>query len=122
MGKNGVMAAPRRAAPENEEEIAADAKAWRRYFIWVVVGVVVAVIGIGVFAYLGWWSLCDSSLEGCRPGEPATYWGSAVAAAALGAIIGLLSQIWLRRTWRIALTIGIPALVAVVAVVAWFVV
>ncbi|QCV88547.1 hypothetical protein [Acidipropionibacterium jensenii] len=116
------MAAPRRAAPENEEEIAADLKAWRRYSIWVIIGMVVAVIGIGIFGYLAWWSLCDSSLEGCRPGEAATYWGSAVAAAALGSIIGILAQIWLRRTWRLVLMFGLPALVAVLAVVFWFVV
>ncbi len=102
--------------------MAADAKAWRRYSIWVTIGVVVAVIGIGVFGYLGWWSLCDSTLEGCRRGEPATYWGSAVAAAALGAIIGILAQIWLRRKWRIGLLIGLPVLMAVLAVIFWFVV
>ncbi|WP_257477802.1 hypothetical protein [Acidipropionibacterium jensenii] len=116
----GAMAAPRRAAPEDDEELAADIRAWRRYSIWVTIGVVVAVIGIAIFGYLGWWSLCDSSLVGCRPGEPATYWGSAVAAAALGAIIGILSQTWVPRRWSTIITIALPGLVAVASVVFWF--
>ncbi len=116
------MSAPRRAAPENEEELVADAKAWRRYSVLVIIGIVVAVLGLGVFGYLGWWSLCDSTVTGCRPGEAATYWGSTVAAAALGAIIGILSQIWLPRKAHIVLSIGLPVLVVIVAVVFWFVV
>lgn len=116
------MSSPRRAAPENEEELAADAKSWRRYSTLVIVGLVVAVIGLGVFAYLGWWSLCDSSVTGCRPGEGATYWGSTIAAAALGAIIGILTQIWVPRRVHIWLSIGLPALVAVLAAIFWFVV
>ncbi|AFV90024.1 MAG: hypothetical protein SOH99_09585 [Acidipropionibacterium acidipropionici] len=118
----GGMSAPRRAAPENEEELVADAKAWRRYSVLVIIGIVVAVLGLGVFGYLGWWSLCDSTVTGCRPGEAATYWGSTVAAAALGAIIGILSQIWLPRKAHIGLSIGLPVLVVIVAVVFWFVV
>ncbi|AXE38423.1 hypothetical protein JS278_01247 [Acidipropionibacterium virtanenii] len=116
------MSSPRRAAPENEEELVADAKAWRRYSVLVIIGIVVAVLGLGVFGYLGWWSLCGSTVAGCRPGEEATYWGSAVAAAALGAIIGILSQIWLPRKWHVGLSVALPVLLVVIAAIFWFVV
>lgn len=118
----GHMSSPRRAAPENEEELAADTKSWRRYSALVIAGLVVAVIGLGVFTYLGWWSLCDSSVTGCRPGEPATYWGSTVAAAALGAIIGILTQVWLPRRVHMGLSLGLPILVVAAAIAFWFVV
>lgn len=89
------MSMPRRAAPEDDTDLADAARSWRRYLILVICGVIVAVLGLGIFGYLAWWSLCDQAAGVCQRGEPVMYWCSVVSLAILGLIIGVLTQIWL---------------------------
>lgn len=73
------MSTPRRAAPEDDTDLADVARSWRRYLILVICGVIVAVLGLGIFGYLAWWSLCDQAAGVCQRGEPVMYWCSVVA-------------------------------------------
>ncbi|GAE69426.1 hypothetical protein JCM18909_2638 [Cutibacterium acnes JCM 18909] len=43
------MSTPRRAAPEDDTDLADVARSWRRYLILVICGVIVAVLGLGFF-------------------------------------------------------------------------
>ncbi|MDO4413006.1 hypothetical protein [Cutibacterium sp.] len=114
------MSTPRRAAPEDEDDLEDVVRSWRRYLILVICGIVVAVIGLGVFGYLAWWSLCDQVVGVCRPGEPVTYWYSVAALGILGLIIGVLTQIWLEKRWWHLLAIVIPVVLIGAGVIFWF--
>lgn len=114
------MSTPRRAAPEDDDDLEDVARSWRRYLILVICGVVVAVLGLGIFGYLAWWSLCDQAADVCQRGEPVTYWCSVVALGVLGLIIGVLTQIWLEKRWWHLLAIIIPAALVIAGVICWF--
>ena len=114
------MSTPRRAAPEDDDDLEDVVRSWRRYLILVICGVVVAVLGLGIFGYLAWWSLCDQAADVCQRGEPVTYWGSVVALGVIGLIIGVLTQIWLEKRWWHLLAIVIPAVLVVAGVICWF--
>lgn len=113
------MSMPRRAAPEDDTDLADAARSWRRYLILVICGVIVAVLGLGIFGYLAWWSLCDQAAGVCQRGEPVMYWCSVVALAILGLIIGVLTQIWLEKRWWHMLAIVIPAVFIVAGIFFW---
>lgn len=107
---------PRRAAPEDDTDLADAARSWRRYLILVICGVIVAVLGLGIFGYLAWWSLCDQAAGVCQRDEPVMYWCSVVSLAILGLIIGVLTQIWLEKRWWHMLAIVIPAVFIVAGI------
>lgn len=116
------MSTPRRAAPEEDDDFAAVVRSWRRYLVLVICGIVVAALGLVIFGYLAWWSLCDQVTGVCQRGEPVTYWFSVGAAAVLGMIVGVLTQVWLEKRWWHLVAILAPVVLLVAGAVFWFVV
>ena len=113
------MSTPRRAAPEDDTDLADVSRSWHRYLILVICSVIVAILGLGIFDYLAWWSLCDQAAGVCQHGEPVMYWCSVAALAILGLIIGVLTQIWLEKRWWHLLAIIIPAVLIIAGVFFW---
>lgn len=113
------MSSPRHAAPDDDLDLATAHRAWRRYLVWVGVGCVAALVGLGLFSYLGWWALCDQVVGTCRRGEPGIFWGSAAAASILGAIIGVLCQVWLERRRAYVIAAVLAGVVLTAATAAW---
>lgn len=118
----GPMAAPRHAAPEEDLELQAVTRAWRRYMAWVIVGLAVAVVGLMLFGYLSWWSLCHQVIGVCKRGEPGIFWGATASAAILGAIIGILCQVWVERRTSAIIAAGAAGVILAAGVIFWFVV
>ena len=119
LDRMSYMSTPRRAAPDDDTDLADVTRSWRRYLILVICGVIVAVLGLGIFGYLAWWSLCDQAAGVCQRGEPVMYWCSVVALAILGLIIGVLTQIWLEKRWWHVLAIVIPAVFITAGIFFW---
>ena len=118
------MASPRHAAPapDDEPDLAELNRAWRRYLAWIIAGIDVAVLGLVIFGYLGWWSMCGVASGTCGHTEPAIYWGSTISAGLLGGLIGLLLQGWLDKRTSTIIAISAGAGIIVLMSIFWLLV